>query len=150
MQNKIFTGFLIILFSALLWLVPISGLVYGFQTDLRTDEFYITTTVATTNATVTLSKAIYDNDTATISVFSDLNTDLPVFVSHNSTTRATVFDGLSDNATRTLEVSYDYDALNSTTWATVLNLAPTLWMIIIIIFPLVVLVVLLVDKFRRK
>jgi hypothetical protein len=146
MGNKIFYGFLILLFSALLWLIPISSLIYDFRTDVTEDEFYIATEVGSTNTTVTLSDFIYDNDTSTIDVISDLNTDSPTFVSYNTTTRATLFNGLTDNATRNLDITYDTDALDSGAWGTILTIFPKLWMIIIILFPVAGLVAILFGR----
>lgn len=149
-MSKVFTGFLILVFSAFLWLVPISPLIYTFRTDITTDEFFTETAVATTNATVTLSKYVYDDDSSTISFLSSRNTDIPVLVSYNATTRATLVTGLTANATRTLDVSYDTDALDSDAWDTVLDLFSKVWMILIICFPIVGLAVILIDKFVSK
>lgn len=153
MDKKIFTGFLILVFSALLWLIPINSLVYTFRTDVTTNSFYVSTAVGTDNATVALTKAIYDDDTSTLTILSDLYTDVPVLVSYNTTTRATLFNGLTDNATRTISMSYDTDAVNNSSWDTILDFFPNLWLIFIICFDLAALVAVLVDRIvinRRK
>lgn len=135
-MNRIFSAFLILLTSALLWLVPITNLVYDFQTDIKTDSFYATTAVGVTSTNVTLNKAVYDNDTSTIEVISYLNTDAPVFSSYNSTTRLTNITGLTASTSRTLDVSYDTDALNaSDAWQGILDKAGLIWMVLIIAFP---------------
>lgn len=135
-MNRIYSAFLILVTSALLWLVPISDLVYDFQTDVKTDSFYVTTGAGETSANVTLYKAVYDNDTSTIEIVSYLNTDTPAFSSYNSTTRKTGFTGLTASTSRTVDVSYDTDALNaSDAWEGVLDKASLIWMVLIIAFP---------------
>ena len=145
MPTRIFSGFLILLFSVFLWLIPVTSLVYDFRTDVTTNAFY-STTDASTNATVTLTDFIYDDDVTTLAILSTLNSDAPTWASYNGTTRATVIAGLTANTTRTLKVSYDTDALDSTSWDTILNLFPTLWIIIIICFPLAGLVAILIGR----
>jgi hypothetical protein len=146
MGNKIFYGFLTLVFSALLWLLPITALIYEFKTDVTLNEFYITTSVGSTNTTLTLSHPVYDNVTSSILATSDLNTDLPTFVSYNTTTRATVFNSLTENETRTLSITYDTDALDSGAWDTVLTIIPKIWLIIIICFPVAGLVAILIGR----
>lgn len=143
---------MILVFSALLWLVPISSLVYTFRTDVTLNTFYTSTGVGVTQTTVTLTKFVYDDDTSTILIRSDLNTDVPVLVSYNTTSRATVINGLSDNVSRILFVEYDTDAFNNSSWDTILNMFPSLWLIFIICFDLAALVAVLVDRIviRRK
>lgn len=146
MGNRIFYGFLILVFSALLWLIPITSLIYDFRTDVTQNDFYVSTAIGTTNATVVLTKSIYLADVSTLSALSDLASDDPTYASYNTTTRATVFTGLSENATRTLQVSYDTDALNSSAWDTVLDIFPKIWMILIIAFPVAGLVAILIMR----
>jgi len=146
MGNKIFYGFLILLFSALLWLLPITALIYDFRTDVTEDDFYISTAVGSTNTTVTLSDFIYNDDTTTLTAISNLNTDSPTLVSYNTTTRATLFNSITENATRTLNITYDTDALNSSAWDTVLTIFPKIWMIIIICFPVAGLVAIVMGR----
>lgn len=146
MGNRIFNGFLILVFSALLWLIPVTSLTNDFQTDITENDFYVATGEGTTNTTVSLTDSIYDNDTSTLTVSSDLTTDIPTYVSYNTTTRATVFNGLTANTSRTLTVTYDTDALNSDNWSSLLSRIPLIWMIIIICFPLAGLVSILFIK----
>ncbi len=144
---RVFYGFIVLIAAALLWLVPITSGIYDFRTDIKDDSFYRTTPVATTNTTVTLTKDVYNNDTSTIVPFSNLNTDTPTFASYNVTSRATVITGLTANTSRTLQVSYDTDALGgSVSWDTFLDLFPKIWMIIIIAFPVVGLVAILTNR----
>lgn len=133
---RIFWALVILIASAFLWLIPITDLVYTFQTDVRTDSAYIATGVGETTGNMTLHKALYDDDTSTISVFSDLETDALTLVSYNTTTRVTAFSGFTANSTRTIEVTYDTDALNaSSAWETVLDKIPLIWMIMVALFP---------------
>lgn len=111
MTQKIFQAFLVIMASAILFLIPLTDAAYDFKTDLREDSFTINTAVGQTSANVTLVKAIYDDDVTTISVSSDLSTDVPLYSSYNTTSRQTLFTGFTANSTRTLTVSYDVDAL---------------------------------------
>lgn len=134
---RIFWGFLIILTSALLWLVPISRAVYDFRTDLRTDTFTVTTPAASTNVTVTLFDTIYNNDTATLSVTSNVTSDAPALFSYNEATRSTVFNGLTDNITHTLRVAYDISALSGdVAIETILDLTPYFWYLVVVAFPI--------------
>jgi hypothetical protein len=127
-------------------LLPITALIYTFQTDVTNNQFYVTTSPGITDTTVTLSDSVYDDDTSTIVVISDLNSDIPTLVSYNTTSRATVFNSLTDNASRTLTITYDTDALNSGAWDSVLTIFPKIWMILILCFPVVGLVAILIGK----
>lgn len=134
--NRIFSSFLILVTAALLWLVPITDLIYGFQTDSRTDSFNVTTGVGATTANCVLVKEVYDDDTSTIVITSDLSTDVPVFTSYNGTSRLTEFSGLTASSTRTIDITYDTDALNaSSAWEGVLDRASLIWMVMIVAFP---------------
>lgn len=146
MGNRIFYGFLILVFSALLWLIPVTALIYDFRTDVTENGFYVVTGATATNSTVILTKAIYDDDVTTLEALSDLETDIPTYASYNSTTRATVFTNLTANTTRTLSVFYDTDALNSSAWGTILDIFPKIWMILIIAFPVAGLVAILIMR----
>lgn len=146
-MNRIFSAFLILITSALLWLVPITDLVYDFQTDVKTDSFYITTAVGVTTGSDVLNKAVYNSDNSTIEITSDLSTDSPVLTSYNATTRLTSFSGLTANTTRTIEISYDTDALNaSDAWQGVLDKASLIWMVLIIAFPIAGLAAVLTGR----
>lgn len=129
---KIFNSFLIIMGAVFLLLMPLTMAVYDFRTDVREDTFSVDTGVGVTSGNVTLIKPVYDDDTSTIDVSSDLATDIPVFNTYNTTSRQTNFTGLTANTTRILTVSYDVDALNA--WLAVGNLVDvTAWLFLIII-----------------
>lgn len=118
-------------------MLPVSGAVYDFRTDLREDEFTSPTGVLVTTANVTLGKPVYDNDTSTIDYFSDLSTDVPVYSSYNATSRQLGVAGLTDNTTRTLTITYDIDALGgSDALNTFVGYVPWMWMLLIIVFPI--------------
>ena len=97
--------------TALLFMLPFSEGVYDFQTDLQEDSLTSTTAVGATSDNLTLSEAIYEDDTTTLSVTSDDSTDVPVLAAYDSTTQSVNITGLTANATRTLEIDYDIDAL---------------------------------------
>lgn len=114
MPQRVFTGFLILVFTVILMLLPISEGVYNFRTNPRTDSFTVTTAAGVTSANVVLIKNIYDDDTGTIVFASDDADDSPLFTSYNGTTRQVVFSGMAANTTRGLDITYDVDA-----WAAV-------------------------------
>ena len=119
-------------------MLPVSRAVYDFRTDLRTDEFFSTTAVSQTSENVTLGKPVYDDDTGTIDILSDLSTDNATYNSYNTTTRVLNIINLTDNTTRILSVSYDIDALEgSDALNTFVGYVPWIWMLIIIVFPMV-------------
>lgn len=147
MGSRIFTAFLIILTSIILLFLPISTGVYDFRTDVKEDSFTVTTGAASTNTTVSLNKAVYDDDTSTIEVQSDLSTDVPLFSSYNATTRATVFTGLTADSTRTLTVSYDYDALEgSDAINNIVGQVQWWWLLSILMLPLAALIMIFYKK----
>lgn len=110
---KVFYSFLIIFALAVLFMLPITQGVYAFRTDVKEDTFRYPTAVGETTANVTLLKEVYDDDVTTVSVLSDIATDVPVIEGYTAGTRLLDISGLAANATRTLSVSYDYDALNA-------------------------------------
>lgn len=149
MGNKIFTGFLIIALSVSFWFLPVAAWLYAWQTDIRTDTFYVSTGPGVTTSAVTLLKPIYDNDTSTISLFSFGNTDALSFSSYNTTSRVLALAGLSGNVSRNIEVAYDVAAFQKTS---VYNFFASfaLWFtyIVFILFPLAGLVYVFRDAIR--
>lgn len=133
---RIFYAFLVIVTGAILFMLPVTEAIYDYRTDERTDTFSVTTAVGADNATVQLSTALYDSDPSTFSFVSDDTDDAPVFYSYNSTSRATVVDGLADNTTRSLDVTYDVDALSDATAIELLiSRMDFIWLLMIICFP---------------
>lgn len=130
------TGFVMLVSAIIGLFLPITEGIYDFQTDLREDSHYAETAVGQTSVNVTLQKVLYDNDTSTIDIYSDLNTDLPVFASYNTTTRAMQVNGLTANASRTFTVGYDVAAFTSSVAINnVLEQLPWWWMLLIIMMP---------------
>jgi len=134
---RIFHGFLIILTAVILFMLPITSSIYDYRTDLREDEFSYETGGAETTANVTLLRPIYDNDTGTIDILSDLGTDIPVFASYNTTTRILDMTGMTLASNRTLTVFYDINALVANlALSSFLDWLPYIWIILIGIMPL--------------
>ena len=134
---RIFYAFLVIVVAAILFMLPVSDAIYDFRTDLREDEFISATGVGVDTANVTLGKPVYDDDTGTIDILSDLATDVPAYSSYNGTSRQIGVSGLTANTTRTLTVSYDIDALGgSGAINNIMDIIPFIWMLIIIAFPM--------------
>jgi len=134
---RIFYAFIIIITAAIMWMIPITESVYQWRTDVRTDNFNVDTAVAATTSNVTLHGTLYDSDTNTVSFLSDTVTDVPAATSYNATSRQLLVTGLTHNSTRSLEVSYDIDALLA--WPGVDVLADRIgfiWMLCIIAFPM--------------
>jgi hypothetical protein len=144
---RAFYCFLIIMVTAILWLLPVTDAIYNFRTDVKTDTYYVTTGAGVTATNSTLTKALYLDDVSTIDLFSDLNTDLPIVNSYNTTTRALWISGLTASDDRTLTVSYDYDALNaSAAISNFLDKLSWIWLICIAVFPVAAIVALFIVK----
>jgi hypothetical protein len=132
---RIFYSFLVVFSVAILFMLPIGDGIYDFRTDVKEDKFNVTTGGATTTANVTLYKSVYNADSSTIAITSDAFADIPVLVAYNSTTRKTDISGLAISTSRTLTVSYDYDALNASGAITVLlDKLQWIWLICVIAF----------------
>jgi hypothetical protein len=137
---------MIIFVAAILFMIPISNGVYDFRTDQKTDQFYVNT-AATTTANVTLLKSLYNADISTISMFSTDSPDVPVVVSYNATNRVLNVGGLATSSNRTLDVSYDYDALGSSSAINLfLDKVAWIWLLCVIAFAPAALIAI----FKRK
>ena len=118
-----------------MWLLPITTAIYDFRTDLRTDTFSTDTAAGVTSANETLLESLYEGDLGSIDIFSDDATDVPLGSSYNATSRLLNVTGLTANATRTLDVSYDVDALQgSEAINTLVDRVPWIWFLIIVAF----------------
>lgn len=136
MRGAIFYSFLIVAVSVFLWLLPVTSAAYDFRTDLKEDNFTVTTAVGVNTGNVTLFKAIYDDDTSTLSITSDDSDDIPSFSSYNATTRLTAFTGLSANNSRTITLTYDVDALEGNDAInTLLDHIPWIYMVMVSVLP---------------
>lgn len=143
---KIFYSFLIIALAAILFLLPVPDGIRDFVSDLSTDTFESTVTaVGVTNATVTLTDPIYDDNRNFATVTSSNTTDVPVISAYNSTSQNLTVIGLVEDATRTLTVEYSVfniyggDAVEEFT-----SLMPFIWIIICFAFPIVALVAVVI------
>lgn len=132
---RIFYSFLIIACSSILIILPVTAGIYDFRTDIRTDNFAVTTAVGADNSTVQLFKDIYDDDASTVDISSDDVDDAPYWVSYNTTSRALLVAGLAANTTRTLSISYDKDAIGEGGITAFLGVLPLIWIIFWVAFP---------------
>lgn len=133
---RIFYAALVVVVAAILFMLPVTLAIYDFRTDLREDEFTSPTGVGVTTANVSLGKPIYDDDTGTVDIFSDLDTDVPTYSTYNGTTLQLGIAGLTANTTRILTVTYDIDALEgSDAISAILDIVPFIWLLIAIAFP---------------
>jgi len=144
---RVFYALLIVVAAVFLWMIPASSAIYDFRTDLREDTFTSATGLGVTSANVTLQKPVYDDDTETIDITSDLATDTPAYSSYNATSRQLLISGLTANTTRTLTVTYDidvlvgYDAIN-----TLVDRFPFIWILIIVAFPVAALLAMFLGR----
>lgn len=137
-SNAIFTAFLILMASMILFMVQTTQGMYDFKTDLRSDEIGAVTAVGVTSDNVVLGQAIYDDDVTTVSVLSDLATDSPAFIgaTYSSSPPSGNVSGLTANATRTLTITYDVDALaGSTAISTLVDRISWIYLLMAIAFP---------------
>lgn len=145
---RIFYSFLLLFTIAVLFMVPMPEAIYDFRTSLKTDTFWSSTDGATTSANVTLTKAVYDNDLATITITSNLPQDVPALVDYNTTSRLTDITGLALSSNRTLSVSYDYQSIQPNgVIDSLLDKLPWIWFLCVIGF---IPSALIVMWFRRK
>ena len=94
-------------------IVLLSPLAFTGLTTARTIEYIQTqpsvVTAAATTADVTLIKELFEDDVVYVSAVTSSNTtDVPAVSSYTSGTKALTVQGLVENATRTLYVTYDY------------------------------------------
>ena len=134
---RIFFAFLVILVSAMLFMLPTTTAIYDFRTDLRTDSFTTATALGVVTANETLLEALFDDDLGSIAIVSDDATDVALPNSYNSTSQVLNITGLTANATRSLGISYDVDALaGSDAINNIIDRIPFIWMLVIIALPM--------------
>lgn len=109
---RIFYAFLILVTAAILFMLPVSEAIYDFRTDLKTDALPSYTAPGETTDNLTLTHQVYDNDTSSIIVFSSDSDDLPVLSAYDHSSHSVLLSGLSENTTRSMEISYDIYALS--------------------------------------
>lgn len=116
-------------------MLPVDEAIYDFRTKLREDTFNVETGGGVTTANVTLTKVLYDDDTDTIDILSDISEDTPLFGSYYVPTRALAMTGLAVSSNRTITVTYDIDSLGgSGAINTLVDIIPWIWMLVIIAF----------------
>lgn len=136
--EKIFWSFIIIFLSVLFAFLPVTDAAYAFKTDTKTDTFSVSTGAGETTGNVTLFKTVYDDDTSTIELLSQGAGDEPIWTSYNTTTRALIITGLSENLTRSLSVTYDTTAAGTTgAIATIIdNFSTPIYILLVVLFPI--------------
>lgn len=133
-MGRFIVGFLIVLVAASLFLIPFPGMIYDFRTDYRDDEFTVDTAVGETTGAVVLIREVYDSDINTISITSTDNTDSMTISSYNSTSKILSLSGMTANASRTLNVNYQIDALeNAPAFSTFIDITPFIWYAFIVL-----------------
>lgn len=109
---RIFYAFLVLVTAAILFMLPVSEAIYDFRTDLKVDALPSYTAPAETTDNLTLTHQVYDNDTSSVVVLSSDSDDLPILSAYDDPTHSVLISGLTDNTTRTLQISYDIYALS--------------------------------------
>ena len=109
-MSRILSSFLIVAVAIFLWMMPATSAIYDFRTDLQTDTFSSVTAAGIVSANHTLTHAIIDDDTSTITITSNIS-EAPSFSSYNATLRQLTVGTLTANTIRTLTVTYDVTAL---------------------------------------
>jgi len=144
---RIFTAFLVLVATAILWLLPISTAAYDFKTDAREDTFTSPTAAGVSTANVTLIKEIYDDDTTTVDILSSLATDVPVVGVYTTATRVLNVTGLTTNTTRTLSITYDVYALTGGgSIDTIVSRLDFIWMLALICLPIAALAAIFTGR----
>ena len=132
---RIFYAFMIIFVSAILFMLPFTQLAYDFRTEPRTDTYSTATAVGVFASNETLLTDLYNKDTGSVDIDSNDATDVPLAGTYNATNRVLNVTGLTANASRILEITYDFDALSATVAiATIIDRLPLIWLLVSIAF----------------
>lgn len=105
---------LIIVFGALLLIIA-TPFVFESIDDTLTEDYTqnfagVSTGAGVNTANVTLGRAIYNNDTSSVTaITSSTDNDSPTAASYNSASRALGVSGLEASTSRTLSVTFDID-----------------------------------------
>jgi hypothetical protein len=132
---RIFYSFLILLTIGILFFLPFTDGVRAFRTDTKQDELPSPTAVGVTTGNLTLTHAVYLDDTTTMTLSSSVGTDTPALTAYAPTNHTIAFSGLTANTTRFITVTYDIAAL--TVWSgidTLLNFTPLIWYLCLVAF----------------
>lgn len=145
---RIFQGFLIVLVCVILFMLPLTSAIYYFRTDVYEDIYNYETGGGVTTANVVLTYPIYNNDTNTIVMYSDLFSDVPLYSAYNTTTRLLDITGMTAASNRTLRVNYDINALVSNPAISILmDWTPYIWYLMLITLPMAAIYAII--KYRR-
>jgi hypothetical protein len=131
---RIFYSFLIVFISVLFALLPFTGAIHSLLTDIKEDKFTITTAAAATNSTIQLYKPLYDDDISSIEFVSHDTDDALIASTYNSTSRELLVLGFAAGTSRSIDVSYEIDAINNTYFSTAITVATFIWLIMIAVF----------------
>lgn len=106
MLGKVFIGIIaiFILFGA--FASPISDGIKGWRSDDLTENFIVATGVGVTTANVTLTRDLYNFETAEVIGIDSTLAETPVATSYDSTTKKLLVSALNANTSRTLTVEY--------------------------------------------
>ena len=127
-------------------MLPLTAQAYDFRTDEREDTFTVATGVGETTANVTLLKAVFDNDTSTISFSSNVSESLAVST-YDTATKTLGVSGLNAETTRELDVSYDVDALGaSSAISNLVDRVAWIWLLSVIAFAPAALVAIFLGR----
>lgn len=144
---RIFYAFLIMFIAVVMWLLPITTLVYDFRTDQATEYFNTITGVGITSSNITLGKQIYGADTGTFDVSSNNSADTPDLGAYNHGSHSANVTGLSANSTHYLTVTYDYEAVSGSTAITsLLDRVAYIWLILIIALPVAAIAAIFIRR----
>lgn len=133
---RIIYSFIIVLTAVFLMLLPHSDMVYEFRTEAQTDNFSVETGAGVSSSNITLDDFIYDNDDDTIEYDSSID-ETPVTSSYNATTKTLLVSSLTANTTRTLEITYDVDAIeDNDAINALLDRFAWIWMLVNIAWPM--------------
>lgn len=134
---RIFNAFLIMLVAVILLLLPVTDAVYDFRTDIKEDKFTVETGGGESTGNVSLNKELYNADSSTITITSDLGSDLPQFSAYHDGTNTISFSGLTASSNRTITVLYDYDAISGLVAInTLIDRTSFIWYVMLIGLPI--------------
>ena len=130
---RIFRSFLVLIAVGILLFLPMTAGVNSFRTNVRDDRFFTVPVAGSSN--VTLSASVYQADTSSVAVTSDLNADNPTAANYVSANRTLLISGLSGSSNRTLTVSYPVDAFPTGGGiASFVDKVPEIWLVVVFAF----------------
>lgn len=118
----------VVLIIGVCLIILLLGAVMAGIRDFRSAEisrpYNVTTAAGITSANITLTQDLYDDDTAYITITSNITGDAAVPFSYTPATRSLLVSGLAENSLRQLSVEYRYNQLD-TYWGA--DLASKVW-----------------------